>query len=384
MPRSVFLLLALVTASVAQACPFCTAPGPTWAEQRDAARVVIYGEVAAEENRRAVSVLQVFKGAPLVGNRKSFSLPAASNLKTGALVIVFDEPPADATDAPATGNQTWPGAAWLSTIGVDERSAVYFLKAPELRRPAAEQLAYYLRYLEAPSPTVADDVYRQFGRASFNDVAQLADRLPMGSLRAWLVDASVPEDRRGFYAMALGLARDAATRAENEALLKRLIDAPASDFRAGFDGALAGYLLLTGQRGLDQLAARYVAADARAGDVFHLLTAVRFYREYGRDIPPARLAAAIAPLAERAQFAVPVITDLARWRAWEALPRVASWLAKDQPVEPDIERTSVAYLLACDNEEANRRLNAWRARDPQRAAKVEAAARQALGRNKPE
>lgn len=382
--RSLLIVALCALADVLTACPFCTAPGPTWAERRDAARVVLLGEALKPQGHtQPVRVHQVLKGAALVGQQHTVTIPGAAKFAPGTLLIAVDEPDAGGDEKPREAAPgTWPDAHTpVALLAVDENSASYYLKAPDLRRPATEQLNYYVRYLEASPAEIADDVYRQFGRASFNDVAQLADKLPMASLRSWLVDAAIPEDRRGFYGMALGLARDEVTRRENQTLLQRLIVMPANDYRAGFDGVLAGYLLLAGQAGLDELAARYVAnSDARPGDVFHLLTAIRFYQEYGHDIPPAKLAAAIAPLVERPQFATAVMADLARWHAWDALPRVARWLETDQKVEPDVERAAVAYLLASNNDDAQTRLMRWRTRNPAHAAQVEPAARWLLGR----
>ena len=61
----------------------------------------------------------------------------------------------------------------------------------------------------------------------------------------------MPQDRKGFYGLALGLAKSDAERQASAAFLKRLILQPADDFRSGFDGLLGGYLLLTGTAGLD-------------------------------------------------------------------------------------------------------------------------------------
>ena len=85
-----------------------------------------------------------------------------------------------------------------------------------------------------------------------------------------------------------------ADRRSNEELLHQQIVAPASDFRAGFDGVLGGYLLLTGPKGLDLLDTRYFAnPKAAIGDVQHAMRALRFYHQFGHGIEPVRQAEAL-------------------------------------------------------------------------------------------
>ncbi len=372
-------------AAAALACPFCTAPGPTWAEQRETAQVAILGEILTTDERSCtVRVHHVIKGAERLGQRRTVVVPTIATARAGSLWLLFDEP-ADASSTP-TGEREkpvgdWPGSTTrLTSVAVDERTAAYFLHAPPLRMPQVEQLKYYVRFLEDESAAVADDVYRQFGRASFDDVARVADLLPIPLLRRWLVDAAVPQERQGFYAMALGLARSDDDRAENQRLLSSIIERRSSDFRAGFDGVLAGYLLLADAAGLERLAVRYVAdRSAPRGDVLHFLTALCFYAQYGRQIPRERLAAAVTPLVERTEYAAAVIADLARWQSWGAEPRVAAWLATADKVDSDVERAAVAYLLSCPERPARDALIAWRQRDPEHAATLERAARWLLG-----
>ena len=59
--------------------------------------------------------------------------------------------------------------------------------------------------------------------------------------------------------MVLGTARKEVDRTENAALLNRLIVEDHADFRAGFDGVLAAWLLLSGDKGLKLLEERFVA-----------------------------------------------------------------------------------------------------------------------------
>jgi hypothetical protein len=171
--------------------------------------------------------------------------------------------------------------------------------------------------------------------------------------------------------LVLGLAREDRDRTANADLLKSLIVADAGDFRAGFDGVLGGYLLLTGEQGLKLLEQRYFAnPKAAVGDVRHAITALRFYHEYGREIPAEALGAVLAKALARPEFAEPAITDLARWQRWEFRDQIAD-LYDAATSTSEIRRAVVGYLHACPDPAAENRLAQIRAKDPLGVATAE-------------
>ena len=114
-----------------------------------------------------------------------------------------------ATRDPESQHITWE----VTPLG--EVAYAYVARAPSRRLPAVERLPYFAKFLENADPIVAEDAYLEFGAASFDQVAQVADRLPMGSMRRWIVDPRIPESRQGFYGLALGLAKTDADRRES-------------------------------------------------------------------------------------------------------------------------------------------------------------------------
>ncbi len=195
---------------------------------------------------------------------------------------------------------------------------------------------------------MAEDAYLEYGHAPLEAVARTIELLPMDRVRAWVTDPNVPGERKGLYGLVLGLARDARARQENASLLRRLIVTPEDDFRSGFDGLLGGYLLLEGTAGLELIEARYLAnPQAAQGDVRHAMTALRFYHEYGREIPQSRLCAAMRKLLSREEFAEAAITDLARWQDWDAIEQVEGLYRLGNDAPPGTRRAVVGYLLAC-------------------------------------
>ncbi len=283
------ILFAVVCVSPALACPFCNAIKPTLAQLKGSAVVALLaeaGEPAATpgDKKQTFKVLKALKGKDRLSG-ESLRIATDGPVKAGTIALLAGEGSADA----ALDELRW------TAIPLDEVGAGYVVAEPGLRETSAKRLAFFARYLEHANPLVADDAYLEFGHATFDQTAQAADRLPSKKLRTWLVDPTVPPARKGFYALALGFATQADDRRLNRRLLHDQIMATTNDFRTGFDGILAGYLLLTGKSGLELIESRYLAnPQAAVGDVRHALKALRFYHEFGKEIEPARQAAALA------------------------------------------------------------------------------------------
>ena len=192
-------------------------------------------------------------------------------------------------------------------------------------------------------------------------------------MRRWIVDANIPEERKGFYGLALGLAIKDNDRQANEKLLRQLIETPSDDFRAGFDGVLGGYLILAGGAGLKRLDERLLAnADARPGDLRHAATALRFIHEFGRGaIPATDLNRAMRRLLARPDTAAAAIVDLARWDDWDALDEVVSLFDRDEFSDGPTTRAIIGYLQACPRAAASQALVRLRKQDPRRVDEAE-------------
>jgi hypothetical protein len=351
------IMVVLVTANPVSACPFCLAIEPTLAQRREAAAAVALGEAAGRGDGKSQEyrLHTIFKGPPEL--KKHGAVDADSpQTKEGKLAILFataDEPKAREVDR-------WD---W-STAFANEALLGYFAAAPDLRQPPAKRLGYFAGFLEHPDRDIARDAYLEFAHAPYEDVLAVADKFDFAAVRRWLGSERVPDERKGFYGLVLGVARRDADKADNRALLKRMIVEDRPDFRAGFDGMLAGYLLLSGREGLEQVAARYVTNPAaKHGDVRHAMSALRFYFEYGPNEARDAIARSIMPLVGRPEFAAAAIIDLARWQRWEALDRIVAVYSKAQSDGPT-RRAVVAFLAVCPKPEADAALEQLRKVDP--------------------
>jgi hypothetical protein len=252
---------------------------------------------------------------------------------------------------------------------------------PSLKLASAERLPYFARYFEHADPLLAQDAYLEFGHAPLDEIAKLAEGLAVDRLRDDLADDSTPPERKGLYGLLLGLAADAQRRNDVAADFWRLIDAPDNDFRAGFDGVLAGYLWLEKDAGLKRLATRYLDnSQAATGDVRHFATALGVYHDYGRGIQRETLLGVQRRLLERPDLAAAAVDNLRRWHDWQSLDQVSSLFGRPEYNDALIERAVISYLLACPLPAAERQINRLRKLVPDRVAEAEAPSRDAAGR----
>jgi hypothetical protein len=305
--------------------------------------------------------LQWFAGRELHGDSELVEIGAADSAP----------PVAEGGLALLVGKRDDAGWSW-EVLPVDEASSAYFVRAPALRRPIAERLRYAAKYLEHADPAVADDAFREFGRAPFDAVADVADALPFDRIREWLVDPRVPSERKGFYGLALGLARDPTEREKNVALLRKIATAEAGDFRAGFDGVLGGLLAAEGEAALDLIDTRLLKnRQAAEGDVRHAQTALRFYVEYGRGVGEDRLNRSLRYLLDRPATAPGALGDLTRRRDWSLVERAQKLFGDSPGDDPALDRAVVGYLLVCPKPEAQAALRKLRQSAPLRVADAE-------------
>lgn len=347
-----FLEFGISAASAA--CPFCTAVGPSFAERRAEADVVAVGEAVGP---RTFRIDQVLHGREALGGVTEAVVADEAIEAPGALAVLL-------------GKKS-PEWKW-EAIPADETSAAYYVRLPDVKRPWSERLRYAIKFLEHRDPRVADDVYRDFGRAPFDAVAAAAHEFDYPMVREWLVDSNVPDERKGFYGLVLGLAPDEANQARNRDFLRARIAAPASEFRAGFDGILGGLLWIDGEPALDWIDERILRnRDAAEGDVRHAQTALRFYQQYGKRISPERLKKSLMLFLDRPATAPGAIQDFTRRQDWEFVDRCEKLFLASPGDDPTLDRAVVGYLLVCPQPTATAALRRLRDKQSRRVAEAE-------------
>jgi hypothetical protein len=361
-------------AAPAAACPFCNAVKPTIAQQCENASAAFIGEAldnrsTTPERSQSFKVHRALKGKDLIGAGPKV-LTADVPVKQGTLALLLGTPNTQPTTD--NGQRTTDNALQWAAVPLDEAGMGYVIAAPDLRQPSAKRLAFFSRFLEHANPLIAEDAYQEFAHATFDQTAEVADKLSQSDLRRWLVDPRVPPERKGLYALVLGLAKNESDREANAKLLRGRVLANESDFRAGFDGILAGYLLLAGRPALELIESRYLSdSKAADGDVRSALKALRFYHDFGRGIPRDSIAAAEEHVLDRPEFAAEAIADLARWEDWRIVERIAGLYEQKEYSGPFIRRAIVGYLKACPEPKAVTALNHLRQRDSMGVAEAE-------------
>lgn len=359
-------LFASLAASVAIACPFCGSVQPTFAERRQSAAVCALGEAIDERDGGwRFRIHQVQLGGELVERNAIVNVTPAAKFQPGDLAFLLGSP----------GEMDGEPSAWRwEAIEVQAESALYFSNAPDMRELAAERMKYFVDFLESGDDDIASDAYAELGRAPLEAVESVAGGDAMvARLRSWVLSEDMPNERRGLYGLMLGLAQDADERSANAQVLREAIDEPREDFRAGFDGLLAGYLLLEPDEALEWIEERYIAnADARPGDTRHALNALRFCVEYKRGPEKDRILETLHHGLSRKTIAAEAIVDLARWKDWTAVDTVAALYERASGSDDGpLRRAVIGYLKACPDDAAAEHLERIRANDPEGVAEVE-------------
>lgn len=324
-----------------QACPFCSAPSLTLTEQVTQSDAVVLvhwkGGTPADGAEGGTTIYKVIE---------VLSQPTGGKLAKGSeisLVRFRSGKPEDRFLLLGTKG----GAVidWGSPLEVTEESYKYIKEAPKPEIPAKERVRYFVKFLEHPDQNISNDAYGEFANTAYGDIAQIAPDMPRDKLRKWIEDPAVSPSRLGLYGLMLGLCGDKNTDA---ALLEKKILEPNEEFRLGIDGIMGGYLLLTGEEGL-QLLDKHKLADKKVpfSETYAAMQALRFMWQYGENqIPAERLQASMRLLLDRPELADLVIADLARWKDWSVQDKLMSIYGEEEYNIPSIKRAIVRFMLA--------------------------------------
>jgi hypothetical protein len=353
-------LAALVAAIVvptpaAECCPFCSAPSLTLTEQlaqSDAAVLVqwVSGTKAEEKKLGSTTyeIVQLVRGeAGVIKKGERVALNRYRAAKKGDLFMLM-------------GSKA-KTIEWGSPLEVSETSFNYISQAPSPEAAPEKRLAYFMKFLEFPDQLISNDAYAEFANAPYKHIAPLAKTMPRERLRKWIASPDTPPTRLGLYGLMLGLCGEEA----DAIAMKAKIVEPTKDFRLGIDGVMAGYLLLTGEKGVDlidrmKLEHTFVVDESGKpvlddkgkkqampfSETYAAMQALRFLWTYGDErIPKPRLRKSMRLLLDRSELADLVIADLARWKDWSVQTRLMELYGAKAYDIPSIKRAIVRYML---------------------------------------
>lgn len=240
-------------------------------------------------------------------------------------------------------------------MAVSSDAVAYLRGIPAVTELQEKRLEYFMPFLENSDDLVAIDAWAEFGNSSYDDIVAVRHIMSPENLRVWISDAQMSPERLGLYGMMLGLC---GTAEDSFLLLQEMTtssdDATASNgkghqFRFGAEGLMAGYLMLTGEQGLQHLEETFIIPN-NAPDSASLAFAqsLQFMMSYESDIiESARICESMRLLLQNNSMREIAITNLSRWEDWETLAVLTTMFEGDASEDRSTQRAILQFAEAC-------------------------------------
>jgi len=271
---------------------------------------------------------------------------------------------------------------WSTPLPLTERGAEYIQAIITLPEKGAQRLSFFLDYLEDEDPLLAQDAYDEFGRAPYEVVTAVGDKIDRPQLIGWIEDSQIGPTRRRLYLTLLGICGKAEDVDFLESLLRydyqpmkiglaatlavitqtgpalgvpvlsEMVKADVRRKQQCLDALIAAYLKLKGPAGLPLIERRFLTNPAAEyTHVYAAVMALRFHGEETDALPRQRLLQSVRLLLGNADIADQVIPDLARWEDWSVLDQLVT-MFKDSDADAWVRQPVIAYLLAATEQPA--------------------------------
>lgn len=344
---AVFWIAAIVwPGGSAWACPFCGGVSPTFGEEMHGARSVVIAVLRTQADCSDTGLLAEACGG---GGREFYAIQILRGppLRTIPAVLLGDAEPGSSFYL--TANEVEGELAWSLPIPVTPVLAKYLADVSEMPLDAPGRLRFFYDFLEHAEPLISTDAYNEFGRAPYREVRRLGSLLNREHLLRLASDPKVSPNRRRLYITLLGICGNA----DDAEAIRAMIESTEPEFRSTLDAALACYVSLAGERGLEYLERQFLQKKPLDESLaLACIAAIRFHGEEGCQIPRDRLLQSLRMVLNHPPAADLVLADLARWNDWSQIDRVVE-LFEDFAEESSHLRVPIArYLLACPFPEA--------------------------------
>lgn len=337
--RWIVVGLWLVTlAASAVACPFCSPPGPTVAEEMQDSEAVVIGKYIGktpasnpdEAPLDRFEIVRTLKGAQALGGLKHVDTLLLGEHPVGARFFIV----ANEDD----------GLAWAQPIPLTARGEQFVTQLVSLPAAGPERLKFFLPYLFEAEVFLREDAYDEFAKAPYAAVKGLRPHLQREALMAAIGRRDVEVNYRRLFLTLLGVCGTA----DETPLLETWIRERDPDVRQSLDAIVACYLTLRGEAGLPFIEQTILSRDdAEFNDIYSAAQALRFHGEEEQRIDRSRLAQSLRLLLKHPRSAEVVIPDLARWEDWSALDDVAQLFTAPSDKQRSLRLLVVQYLHAC-------------------------------------
>lgn len=334
----------------ASMCPFCDAPSLTLAEEIDQSGHVLLAKWIGGTDPTDVSAGTATFEVLEVGQSEDAAFEVGQTIELPQY-LAGDKTAQYLLLGPSTRVLDWQIPREVSEAGWKYLSD---LPSP-VTSPTAktERLRYFVKYLQHPELAISNDAYGEFASAKYETIKALRDEFPREELTKWIADPDTPVTRMGLYGLLLGLCGDD----EAAAAMKKKILTPETSFRLGIEGVISGYLLITGEQGLEVLEDKIIKSTTWKNsdgevkkvpfsEVFAVMQALRFMWTYEPDrINKDRLKQSMHELLERPELSDLVIADLSRWEDWSKQDRLMAMYDEDNYAIPSVKRAIIRYLF---------------------------------------
>ena len=205
------------------------------------------------------------------------------------------------------------------------------------------------------------DSYDEFANASYADLIAMKDKMHHDKLIAWIQNPDVPATRRRLYFTMLGVCGT-----EKDApLLKQMMESSDRKDKAGLDAMIACYLLLTKEPGLELVDELFLKnSKSEYADTYAAIMAIRFHGTETDVIEQTRLVESLRYMLDRPELADLVIPDLARWKDWDAMPRLVELFKNADEKSSWVRVPVINFLRACPLPEAKQQIEELSEIDP--------------------
>ncbi|MCC7085218.1 MAG: hypothetical protein IT427_09450 [Pirellulales bacterium] len=367
------LVVILVAAERAVACPGCSAIETSFGQDIKASDVALIAELvesppAAERDgfapglgetlpKSKFRVVEVLKGADLVKGTKLIETFYLGEAKVGSPFLVKGMIDTEKTKT----------VVWNMPVELTKGSRNYIVDAMKLPDSGADRLAYFMKFLEDEDEVLRRDAYDEFAVSSYDDLKALAPRLPLAELRARVKNPDITGHRRRLYFTMIG----AAGSKQDLPFLEGFITSSDRRQKEGLDAIIGSYLAISGRDGMPLVAELFFKNSNEFSQTQSALSAVRIAQESG-TISREDSAAAFRNLLENPKLADLVIPDLARWEDWSAIDRLTDLFVNADPEDNWVRTPVLRYLQVCPLPEAKRQLARLEKIDPDAAKRAAA------------
>ncbi|HBE69819.1 MAG TPA: hypothetical protein DDW52_16865 [Planctomycetaceae bacterium] len=230
-------------------------------------------------------------------------------------------------------------------------------------------LNLYWESLTSNDSWIRRDAYNALATVSIAQLRSWVANIKAEDVKKRIEKLDTSTSHRRFYWTVLGLC---GSKPDADFVKRMIFESPksvASDGieqdHVGMDAAISCYLLLGGQKALDDVAKRIlVSSEFGVSARFAALSALRVHAQEFDVLDKKQICTALAALLDDSSFADVVIPDLSRLEDWRHVPKLVKRFHSIEPHEQYMRLPIINYLRRCPLETAKEALIECKKVDP--------------------